>query len=162
MAKGDFRLRASLWDRFHSKFRIDEITGCWLWTGAKKELGYGVIGLGHRTDGIIKAHRAAYKLYNGDIPDGMCVLHKCDTPSCVNPGHLFLGSLKDNARDCVSKGRAVLPDNRGERATWAKLKSSDVLQIKKREMSGPAYARMYGVSKSAIYEIWRGRNWSSI
>lgn len=162
MAKGDSRLRASLWDRLHSKVQIDETSGCWLWIGAKKELGYGVIGLGHRTDGTIKAHRAAYKLYKGDIPAGMCVLHRCDTPSCVNPEHLFLGTLKDNAQDCVAKGRAALPDNRGERAKWAKLTASDVLQIRKRELRGVEYARMFGVSKSAIYEIWRGKNWSSI
>lgn len=162
MAKGDFRLHKSLWDRFHDKFVPDPNSGCWLWTGASKELGYGVIGLGHREDGIAKAHRVAYQLYKGDIPQGMNVLHSCDLPCCVNPAHLRLGTLSDNARDCVSRGRHKTPDNRGERATWAKLNAEKVAQIKNREMTGAAYAKLYGVSKSTIYQIWSGRNWSTV
>jgi hypothetical protein len=162
MAKGDFRLRKSLWDRFHDKFVPDPNSGCWLWTGAAKELGYGVIGLGHRGDGTAKAHRVAYQLYKGDIPQGMNVLHSCDLPCCVNPAHLRLGTLSDNSQDCVARGRHKIPDNRGERATWAKLNVEKVEQIKKREMAGTAYARLYGVSKSTIYQIWSGRNWSTV
>jgi hypothetical protein len=162
MAKGDFRLHKSLWDRFHDKFVPDPNSGCWLWTGASKELGYGVIGLGHREDGTAKAHRVAYQLYKGDIPQGMNVLHSCDLPCCVNPAHLRLGTLSDNSRDCVSRGRHKTPDNRGERATWAKLNAEKVAQIKKRELAGTAYARLYGVSKSTIYQIWSGRNWSTV
>jgi hypothetical protein len=162
MAKGDFRLHKSLWDRFHDKFVPDPNSGCWLWTGASKELGYGVIGLGHREDGTAKAHRVAYQLYKGDIPQGMNVLHSCDLPCCVNPAHLRLGTLSDNSRDCVSRGRHKTPDNRGERATWAKLNAEKVAQIKNREMTGAAYAKLYGVSKSTIYQIWSGRNWSTV
>lgn len=162
MAKGDFRLHKSLWDRFHDKFVPDPNSGCWLWTGAAKELGYGVIGLGHREDGTAKAHRVAYQLYKGDIPQGMNVLHSCDLPCCVNPAHLRLGTLSDNSRDCVSRGRHKTPNNRGERATWAKLNAEKVAQIKKRELAGTAYARLYGVSKSTIYQIWSGRNWSTV
>jgi len=162
MAKGDFRLRKSLWDRFHEKFVPDPNSGCWLWTGATKEFGYGVIGLGHREDGTAKAHRVAYQLYKGDIPSGMNVLHSCDLPCCVNPTHLRLGTLSDNSQDCVARGRHKSPNNRGERATWAKLNFENVEQIKKREMAGTAYARLYGVSKSTIYQIWSGRNWSTV
>lgn len=162
MAKGDFRLHKSLWDRFHDKFVPDPNSGCWLWTGAVKELGYGVIGLGHREDGTAKAHRVAYQLYKGDIPQGMNVLHSCDLPCCVNPAHLRLGTLSDNSRDCVSRGRHKIPNNRGERATWAKLNAEKVAQIKKRELAGTAYAKLYGVSKSTIYQIWSGRNWSTV
>lgn len=162
MAKGDFRLRKSLWDRFHDKFVPDPNSGCWLWTGAAKELGYGVIGLGHRGDGTAKAHRVAYQLYKGDIPQNMNVLHSCDLPCCVNPAHLRLGTLSDNSQDCVSRGRHRRPDNRGERAAWAKLNAEKVATIKKREMTGTAYAKLYGVSKSAIYEIWSGKNWATV
>ena len=135
-------------------------TGCWLWTGAVKEHGYGVIGLGGRDEGTAKAHRVAWKLYRGDIPENGCILHRCDQPMCVNPNHLFCGSLSDNMKDCVRKGRHRLPNNRGENAKWAKLTLDAVQDIRRRLATGPEYAARYGVSKSAIYEIWRGRNWA--
>ncbi len=71
-------------------------TGCWLWTGYVER--YGVF---HR----VKAHRAAWTFYKGEIPQGKRVLHHCDVPSCVNPEHLFLGTLRDNTQDSIKKGR---------------------------------------------------------
>ena len=138
---------------------MDKTDGCWLWTGAKKELGYGVIGLGRRAEGTEKAHRVSYRLYKGEIAEGQCVLHKCDNPSCVNPDHLSVGTLSDNMRDCVRKRRNFVPDNRGEKSTTRKLSKSDVLEIRKREMTGREYAKKYGVSKSTVFAIWRGVNW---
>jgi hypothetical protein len=160
MAKGDHRYRKSLWDRFHDKVMPEPNTGCWLWTGATKELGYGVIGLGRREEGTAKAHRVAWKLYKGEIPEGMNVLHRCDMPACVNPRHLFCGTLADNMQDCVQKGRNFVPNNKGENAKWAKLDAEKVAEIRTRKLKGTEYARQYGVSKSAIYEIWRGKNWA--
>lgn len=162
MAKGDFRIRKTLSERFHMKIQKSDNSDCWIWIGAKKELGYGVIGLGHRGDGTAKAHRVAYELYIGKIPDGMSILHSCDNPSCVNPDHLRAGTLSDNSRDCVKRQRNFIPDNRGERATWAKLSETSVKHIRLREMTGVKYAALYNVSKSAIYEIWRGHNWASL
>lgn len=161
MAKGDFRLRRPLEDRFNDKFVVHPETGCWLWHGGTTGLGYGVIGLGHRHEGTDKAHRVSYRLHKGEIPDGMAVMHACDTPACVNPAHLSLGSLSDNMKDCVRKRRNFVPDNRGERASWAKLTRAAVEHMRRREMSGVAYAKMYGVSKSAVYKIWSRDNWAS-
>lgn len=77
--------------------------GCRLWLGATDRCGYGVVAIGpHRH----KAHRVAWALENGPIPDGLSVLHRCDVPACVEPGHLFLGTAADNARDMGAKGRA--------------------------------------------------------
>ena len=160
MAKGDHRYRRSLWDRFHDKVDQQPEDGCWLWTGATKELGYGVIGLGRRDEGTAKAHRVAWMLYRGEIPEGMCILHRCDQPKCVRPEHLFCGTLSDNMKDCVSKGRNFIPDNRGTNAKWAKLTETAVQDIRSKAMSGVAYARKYNVSKSAIYQIWCGNNWA--
>jgi len=153
------KLRASLWDRFHDKIMVDPNSGCWLWTGAVKEKGYGVIGLGRREDGVDKAHRVAYCLYKGPIPDGGNILHSCDIPSCCNPDHLRVGTLSDNMQDCVKRGRNFVPDNRGERASWSKLTLENVLHIKQRVMKDRQYATLYGVSRSAIQRIWEGKNW---
>lgn len=153
------KVRATLWDRFHDKISPEPNSGCWLWTGGTHEFGYGIIGLGRREQGTEKAHRVAFSLYHGD-PTGHVIMHDCDNPSCVNPGHLRAGTLSDNAKDCAAKKRNFVPDNRGERAKWSKLTAAAVADIRKREIAGTAYARRYGVSKSAIYQIWSGDNWA--
>ena len=89
-----------LTERFADKWTREK--GCWLWVARKNAGGYGTFKADSKS---LLAHRVSYELYVGEIPDGMCVCHKCDTPACVNPQHLFLGSHKDNAVDCVQKGR---------------------------------------------------------
>ena len=89
--------------RFARMYSVNEATGCWEWTGKIKEGRYGVIKVNRTNDAY--AHRASWMIHFGEIPDGMCVCHKCDNTRCVNPDHLFLGSLADNVRDMVAKGR---------------------------------------------------------
>ena len=85
--------------------RINKIaSGCWIWTKATNERGYGVFKV-FGTRRQIKAHRATYQEFVGAIPEGMDVLHRCDNPPCCNPEHLFLGTHADNMRDCARKGR---------------------------------------------------------
>ena len=93
----------SIRDRFFTK--VQKATSCWIWTGHKLKKGYGLISRGRRGESPIQAHRLSYELHIGEIPDGMCVLHKCDNPSCVNPEHLFLGTEKDNTLDMLQKER---------------------------------------------------------
>lgn len=76
-------------------------TGCVLWLGHVTDR-YGILKVG--THGV-KAHRFSYERTNGPIPDRMCVLHRCDTPLCVNPAHLFLGTQHENVLDRERKGR---------------------------------------------------------
>lgn len=77
---------------------------CWTWIGARDANGYGRLSLPGR--GTIGAHRVSWELHRGEIPDGLCVLHRCDNPPCVWPEHLFLGTHADNVADRIAKGRS--------------------------------------------------------
>jgi hypothetical protein len=91
-------------DLFWAKVRRTD--GCWEWTGARLHSGYGKLGRKGRT---YVAHRFAWELVNGAIPDGLFACHRCDNRLCVRPDHLFLGTQKDNIADMLSKGRGSLP-----------------------------------------------------
>lgn len=91
-------------ERFAAK--VNKTADCWLWTGYRQPNGYGQIGLGGRGDGSALAHRVSYELETGQpIPDGMVVMHKCDTPACIRFEHLTLGTQAENMADKVRKGR---------------------------------------------------------
>lgn len=145
---------------FWSKVDVKGCDDCWEWLAANI-CGYGVFTSKQKN---IRAHRFSWELKFGDIGDGMCVLHKCDNPSCVNPKHLFLGTHKDNMRDMFSKNRR--PSVRGEDHPHAKLSEEDVREIRKL-YSGGGYShselgKRYGVSKGAISGILSGRNWKGV
>lgn len=88
---------------FFAKVRHDPATGCHLWTAYIGSWGYGRFAVGRRPQ---KAHRLAYEIAHGQIPAGLCVRHTCDTPACVNPEHLVLGTMADNVADRVERGRS--------------------------------------------------------
>jgi hypothetical protein len=89
--------------------RVDKSDGCWLWTGAVESWGYGYMNnrRSERPPRRVRVHRLSWELANGPIPEGLWVLHTCDTPACVRPDHLFLGTVTDNNRDAARKGRYV-------------------------------------------------------
>ena len=92
----------SLSESFPERYMTEPNSGCWLWTWSVDGKGYGLI---RHKGTLLKAHRVSWKLHKGEVPKGAHVLHKCDTPCCVNPGHLFLGTNQDNVDDKVRKGR---------------------------------------------------------
>lgn len=147
-----------LHQRFEAQYIPEPNSGCWLWTGAAFHKGHGAIRDGSKQR---KAHRVSWELNVGPIPDGMCVLHKCDTPACVNPRHLFLGTRGDNNRDRTRKGRGA----KGSRMGSAKLAEADVAQIKRRLASGEprcVIARDYGVSAVVVSCIALRKTWRHV
>ncbi len=130
-------------------------SGCRLWEGEiRGRMGYGFVRYDGRPQ---RAHRVAYQLACGPIPDGMFVCHKCDVPSCVNPDHLFLGTPADNMRDMAAKGRNVTMDgatNGLARLTRESARAIFVDRRLRREI-----AREYGITKTSVTEIRRGQRY---
>ena len=146
--------------RLFSQIEVSGHRGsCWLWNGVKDDHGYGKMSLnGHEE----RVHRIMYKLVNGEIPNGLFVLHRCDTPACVNPDHLFVGTQKDNMQDCIKKGRFNAKGPTAEQSGTAKLTQREVNHIRFFYDMGATQteiAEEYEVSISTISLIVRERTW---
>ena len=135
--------------------------GCWPWTGNMHEGGYGVFHVAkvHGTDHVTGAHRAAWELERGPIPDGLHVLHRCDNRPCVNPTHLFLGTNADNIADREAKGRGKRVC--GEAHPRAKLTRAAADEIRGSVESMGSLARRFGVSREVVKRIKRGTAWKA-
>lgn len=142
-------------ERFWNKVLKRADNECWEWLAQKTSLGYGVFWLNGKNN---KAHRVAWTLMNGAIPDGLVVRHKC-RGKCVNPNHMELGTMKDNQIDRVRDGTT----NRGERHGMSKLTEDQVRQIKKiQNRSIGDIAKDYNVSRRTIGMIKDGIRWQWI
>lgn len=137
---------------------VDTSGECWMWTGGRSRKGYGELSIGRRN---LQTHRFAWELMHGAIPPGKQVLHDCDTPACVNPAHLRLGTNADNMADRNAKGRTAC----GERSGTAKLSTDAVAAIRARLAAGEtgrALAREYGVTDATIVAIRHNRTWKHV
>lgn len=143
-------------DSFCKRLDMSSRDSCWEWQGSRYAKGYGCTSYKGRK---LHAHRLAWILARGAIPDGMMVCHTCDNPPCCNPNHLFLGTNSDNVRDSIGKGRR---DQRGECNNCAKLTSTQVLAIRRSHENKSALARMFGVSRRAIQLIKNHQTWSHL
>lgn len=143
-------------ERFSDSYTIDVNSGCWNWNRHCSRSGYGSFWL----NGFIRANRAAWILLRGPIPGGMCVCHHCDNRACVNPGHLFIGTIRDNQVDCEKKGRT----NRayGECMPHHKLTVDQVREIRSSSLMGIELARKFNVGPMTISRIRRGLRWPHI
>lgn len=167
-------IRRSLASRFWSK--VNKTDGCWLWTASLMQRRdsrnrdnkhrYGRFTLRNRP---ITAHRMAWILTHGEIPNGLWVLHRCDVPQCVRPDHLFLGTVADNVADMCAKGRqnlepahAAARAKNGEKNSLAKLTWEQVREIRRLHSEGYGngeIGRRFGVSHSHVWQIVKHKAW---
>lgn len=153
------RKRISLHDRFFEKVEPVTESGCWIWVGSRNRCGYGQFMLRGRPH---LAHRVSWELKCGKCPDG-AVLHKCDTPSCVNPSHLFIGSQADNVADMMAKGRNVVGiRHSADRHGRARISNETAIQIFNAQGRHAEIASHFGVCNATVSHIKTGRQWSSI
>lgn len=132
------------------------LSRCFNWTACKNNDGYGSILVAGKG---LKAHRLAYTLFRGPIPEGMCVCHICDFPGCVNPAHLFLGTHAENVKDRNAKGRGNQP---GEKNYYpAKISDRSVIEMRTQYAAGGiTYQRIadrFGISASHAANIIRNK-----
>lgn len=138
-------------DRFWPNVDRKGEDDCWLWTAGADSKGYGTIS-SKRKAAKSRAHRLSYIIHFGDFDADMHVLHRCDTPRCVNPKHLFLGNHEDNMHDAAMKGRFN-----------SKITAEEAREIVRMIRSGVRpylVARKFGLAQSTICGIMTGRTWS--
>jgi len=172
--------RKTIEERFWSK--VDKTNGhdsCWIWKASKNKLGYGWFGMGGHRGKVERAHRVAMILSGHSLTSENLVCHKCDNPSCVNPGHLFIGTQFDNMRDMAAKGRSG-PRNRPERMArgdkngarvhnermargvrvyGAKLNDELAREIYASGLPIRELSRRHGVDRKAISLLKKGVTW---
>lgn len=158
-------------ERFLARVDRSNSVGCWLWPGAINNHGYGRVFLPGRAE--MYAHRYAWGLAFGAVPDGLRVLHHCDNPPCVKTepdelfprGHLFLGTQAENLADCITKGRARRNPLRGSRSPTAKLTEADVVEMRRLVAAGEprrSVSAAFGVSESLLEKIVLRVRWAHV
>lgn len=137
-----------------------KLDSCWEWSAGKDRQGYGMFYANGKT---YKAHRVSYFLSNGEFDLSLCVCHKCDNPSCVNPEHLFLGTVLENNVDRHKKGRSKNKPTPGMSHNMAKLTDEAVLDIRSSVgVLQKELAQKYRVSVATISRIQAGKGWKHL
>jgi hypothetical protein len=142
-------------ERFHQKYEVID-NGCWIWSAGTRPNNKGVLYPRHWTDEqkSVGAHRFSYEITHGQIPDGSYICHKCDTPLCVNPEHLFASNHAGNMQDMVQKNRSY--KGRGElKRGRAKLTNQQAEEIRDMNLSQSKIAEIFGISQTTVGRIKR-------
>lgn len=162
-------------ERFWSKVR--KTAECWYWVGFRDRQGYGRF---YEPKNATSAHRASWHIHYGEIPRDLCVLHKCDNPSCVRPDHLYVGTNADNVRDRTERKRhwanrnprefqrhakavgGLASKRPGEKNPRAKLTADDIRSIRASKEAKYILIEKYGISRSNLWLIQTGQRWKSV
>ena len=141
---------------------IDRKTGCWLWPGATNGnwsgQGHGQVFVGTEK---FYVHRLSMTVFGKKNPGPKHVLHKCDTPPCFNPKHLYLGTEKDNSRDRMDRGQQA----RGSRVGTSKLTAKEIRAIRREGAiygNQPLVAKKYGIHRMSVSRIVRRVTWAHL
>jgi hypothetical protein len=131
--------------------------GCWIWVKKLDKSGYGKISIKGKT---LSSHRVSWEIFNKKkVPSGMCVLHKCDNPNCVNPKHLFIGTVHQNVEDMMVKGRQA----KGDDIHGSKLTPKQIIRIKRMIRKNYALiAEKYGVTTETVSNIAKQKTWGHV
>ena len=171
------RMNSVTIERFWSK--VERTPTCWIWKASRRAKGYGAFVWANPDGTVIqgRAHRFSWELCNGPIPDGLCVLHRCDNPSCVRPEHLFLGTRSDNNQDMRAKGRHVAGGLRlmeqggigryvrGDLHPMAKMDAEKVRLLRQAADTGrsmSSLAREHGIGLTTVFKIIHRITWSHV
>lgn len=154
-------------ERFWDRVSPEPNSGCWLWTGSADRKGYGNFS---EKGKATRAHRWSYQHFVGPIPTDFFVCHRCDVPSCVNPDHLYAGTIKDNVADMCRRGRHAWQTDpaskaRGERHGLSKMTSKQVIAIRRahsRGRPGLWLAKEHCVAHSTIFDIVNRITWTHL
>lgn len=143
--------------------RVTKTPGCWLRSGASAgPSGYAVFRRA-RHGAMVYAHRYSWETAYGAVPQGLNVLHRCDTPRCVRPDHLFVGTQQDNVDDMMAKGRdGPRPVFRGSEHPEAKLTEEMVRRIRRDERPAKAWAAELGVTTTCVYHARNRKTWRHV
>lgn len=147
----------TLHERFWAK--VDRTPTCWLWTASTKGTGYGAIRIGSL---VRFAHRLAWEMRYGAIPDGMQVLHRCDNTRCVRPDHLYLGTVRENMRDREAAGHTRYGRLAGTDHPNAKLTAEQIQAIRASSEGPTILATRYQVSKATIWNVRTRRHYQHL
>jgi hypothetical protein len=140
---------------FWTKVAVGSANECWPWLGYRDPNRYGRYGR-------LLAHRISYLIARGPIAAGMCVCHSCDNPICVNPNHLWLGTVAANVADMDAKRRRVPGTRRGEASNKAKLTAPQALEIFQSHENWTRLAQRYGITRQSVVLIKKGVNWAHV
>ena len=163
-----FPVKATIEERFWAKVPERPDVGCWIWAGTSIS-GYPAIRMGRKNEPWLRAHRVSYEIHHGPVPEGLFICHKCDTPRCVRPDHLYAGTHVDNMRDMHERGRenitGLRPAKPGSAHFMAKLSETDVHEIRKLRAAGcglKEIGKQYGIAPTHVHKIAHKKVWGHI